>query len=1066
MKRLLYLFIFVFLFFNINIYAQTWISDIRNGSNFDSIKSTFDNYWKDKEYHKGDGYKIFKRWEYFWKDRVDENGNFPKALDAYRSYLKFLSKKNNENLLSEQSEWQEIGPRVVPTNKLSYSSSGAGRINVIRVNPSNDNELWVGSASGGIWKSSNKGLTWNKMGWTDIMSIGVSDIAFSPSNPKVMYAATGDKDGFFQEDAYSIGLMKSEDGGENWSVVGLKNNFSESFLITKILVDPNNSELLTVATSRGIYKSTDGGINWTSKLNGFFRDLEFKPNDKNIIYAVSGGFYSYTGDATFYKSTDGGENWKKIFQNSNVNRFEIAVTPADPNYVYVIGAVKSSGSYAGVWRSKNAGDSFDIMSSSPNILSIDVNGNGTTGQGFYDLAIAINPINANEVYIGGIHIWKSSNEGRNWTLINHWTGGYGKPYVHADQHYLLINPNTLELFSTNDGGVYVSSNNGVTWKDISNGLGIAQFYKISVANSPNEMITGGTQDNGTHLLSGGQWYNVNGGDGMQTHINPQNSQIVFCTTQNGSLFRSTNGGFGFSRILGPDFFTGESAEWVTPFELNPLKPTSILIGYKDIYKSVNNGSNWSKISDFKFSDPIDLIAYSPSDTNYIYVVNNATIYSTKDGGNSWIKLGNAPSSIKGIAVDYDDPNRFWVSVSSFRAQEQVFEFYGQNRTNISYDLPAIPVNTIVSVKNSSGKLVIGTDIGIYYKEPSENIWKIYGKNMPPVIIADLEINYSTGKIYAGTFGRGVWVNEIFACKIEAPEITTEGALEFCYGDSTKLSLIGDYANFKWSNGDTSKIIYVKESGSYYVTITDKNGCSARSKVVNINVKPVPSFEINAENGGIFCDQDSLLLTLPIGVKDYLWNTGETNRRIWIKKPGNYYATATSPNGCPLSSNIIVAVKGEIPPKPKLERKDSLLVTDPGYKYRWYYQGKLWMTTDTNVVTFTLDGDYQVEILNDFPCSSFSDILSIITFVGDASNNSIIIAPNPTNEYIEISGNALYGKVKITISNLNGQTMISNSFDYNKNDKHRISLNKLAVGIYNILIECEGKLYKDNVIKYN
>ena len=1066
LKKVVANIILFFALFNLDTSAQSWLSNIEDGNNFYSIQKSFYEEWNDRIYEKGQGFKQFKRWEYFWKYRVDEKGNFPNALDAYKSYIAFFNNKNKDKFLADQKEWKEVGPKVIPTNKLSYSSSGVGRINVVRLNPKNDNEIWVGSASGGVWKSSNKGNTWRKMGWTDIMSLGVSDIAISPSNPNVIYIATGDKNGHFQESTYSIGVMKSEDGGETWTVIGMQSELNQSLLITKILIDPTNSDVVLISTSKGVYKSTDGGITWVNKQAGLFREMEYKPQNFNIVYATTSGFYSYNGDASFYKSTDAGETWKKIIQNSNVNRFEIAVSPANPSYVYIIGALRNNGSYAGVWRSQNSGDNFEVMSTTPNVLSISVNGNDTYGQGFYDLAIAVNPVNIDELYIGGIHIWKSSNGGRAWSLISHWTGAYSKPYVHADQHYLTYNPNNLDLYSANDGGLYVSTDNGISWKDLSSGLGIAQFYRISVANTPEEMITGGTQDNGTHLFSEGEWYNVNGGDGMETHINPLNSKIVFCTSQNGSLFRSTNGGMNFQRILGPDFFNNEEGEWVTPFVLNPSNPTTVLVGYRDVYKSVNNGSSWLQISNFNFSNPIDLIAYAPSDTNFIYVVQGATIYGTKNGGQSWETIGQASNVIRDIAVDYDDPNRFWIAVSSFRSQDQVYEFYGKNSTNISYDLPAIPANSILTVKNSSGKLVIGTDIGTYYKNPAENVWQIFGKDLPPVVVTDLEINYKTGKIYAGTFGRGIWVNEIFACQISSPEISVVGDLEFCHGDSVNLSLIGNYKNFKWSNGDSSQSITVYSSGSYYITVTDDDGCSARSEVITVNVKPVPSFDISATNNGSLCGQDSISLSLPLGMKDYLWNTGESERRIWVSKPGKYYATATANNGCHLFTEILEVRQGEIPNKPKLERIGDTLVTDSGYTYKWYLNGKTMIANDTNALIINQSGDYQVEIFNEYYCSALSDVLSITTSVTELSGNSILIAPNPTNNYIDISAGFLMGNSKLVIKDINGHTLIENKLDFSNVFKHRISLTNLPIGVYLLIIENQGNTYFEKIIKYN
>ncbi|HRP02747.1 MAG TPA: T9SS type A sorting domain-containing protein [Candidatus Kapabacteria bacterium] len=1063
MKHFIIALVLVSFCINPDLFSQEWLDKAKDPNNFFSIQKSFYDIWGGKDYQKGTGYKQFKRWEYFWRYRVDKDGNFPDAREAYKSYLKFLKNQNQDNFLAQQKEWKELGPNVIPTSKLSYSSSGVGRINVVRINPNNDNDIWIGAATGGVWKSSDKGKTWSKMGWTDIMSIGVSDIALAPSDPNIIYAATGDKDGHFQNNPYSIGLMKSTNGGKTWSVTSLEAKKSESFLITKILVDNDNPDKLIVATSRGIMKSSNGGANWEIKINGFYRDLEYHPTNKNIIYSVSSGLYSYHGGAGFFKSVDGGETWQKIFDDSNLNRLEIGISPANPDYVYLLGATKGSGSYAGVWRSNNAGNSFDLMSNSPNILSIDANGAGNYGQGFYDLTIAVNPVNAEEIYIGGIHIWKSSNGGKNWTLINHWMG-VNKPYVHADQHYLLFNPTNLNLYSANDGGLYVSTNNGITWNDLSNGLSIAQFYRISVANSPDLMISGGTQDNGTHLLSGGNWYNVNGGDGMETHINPLNSNIVFCTTQNGSVYRSNNGGMNFQYLFSPSNFDNEVGDWVTPFELNPQKPSSLIIGYKDVYRSYDNGSWWHKISNFGLSSPLNLLAYSPTDSNYIYAIVGSTIFGTYDGGSNWQTIGVATGAIQGIAVDYDDPRRFWVAVSTFQQNNQVFEFNGKNRTNISYNLPALPATSIITVKNSAGKLVIGTDIGIYYKEPISQEWKTLGSNMPPVLVSDIEVNYTTGKIYAATFGRGIFENEIFGCQITEPEIKADGKLEFCYGDSVKLSLIGNYKNFLWSNGDSLPSITVYNSGSYYVTITDESGCSARSKVIDVNVKDADQINVIVENNGYLCGKDSLQLTIPIGIKNYIWNTGETSRKIWVKKPGKYYATATATNGCQLFSQIIDIQQGEIPAKPIIEKLGNMLITDSGYSYVWYYNGATMNVADTNAIEISQNGDYQVEVFSKTSCSTLSDVIKVTTSVQDLVNSNIIISPNPTKDFVEISGKNLLGNTKVIVQNLEGQTLISKDFEFSTSNAQKLNLSKLSNGMYMIIIENQGKKYSEKIIK--
>ncbi len=1045
--------------------SQEWMENVKDNSNFYEIQKSFNEYWQNKEYQKGQGIKPYKRWENFWEPRVYPSGKFPKAIEQYKSYLKFLNESKKDKFQAIETPWKEVGPTVVPKNRLYYKSSGVGRINVIKLHPKNDNEIWIGAASGGAWRTTDKGKTWKQMGFTDILSMGVSDIAISESNPDIIYVATGDDNGYFQEDVYSVGIMKSTDGGNSWSIIGFEGKINDFLIAGRILIHPSNPDIVYVATSRGIFKTIDGGENWVNKSNGFFREMEFKTDDPNVIFAVTSGKRMWNGEAAFYKSIDAGETWKKVFQNSSVNRFEIGVTYKNPAYVYILGAKSNSGSYAGVWRSTNAGDSFEQMSSSPNILGINADGSSTSGQGYYDLAIDVSPVNEKQVYIGGIHIWKSNDEGRTWELINHWTGGYNKPYVHADQHFLTINPRTLELYSSNDGGLYLSSNNGISWDDLSSGLGISQFYKIGIANSLEEIISGGTQDNGTHLLSGGDWFHVNGGDGMQTEINSVDPNFIFCTSQYGSLFRSTNGGQNFSRVLGPDYFQSENAEWVTPFVLNPQNQKSIYIGYKDLYKSTNNGKNWAKISNLALPSPIDQIAISPSDSNIIYFTQSSAIYVTYNGGSTWQTIGSTSNVIKGLAVDYDDPNRFWVTLSGYNSNEKVFEYYGKNRTNITYNLPNVSTNTVAVVKNSSGQLIVGTDVGVMIKNPTDNFWSIFGKDLPPVIITDLKINYTNGKLYAASFGRGIWSNDIFSCNISSPSISVLGETSFCYGDSVTLTLDGDYPHFIWSNGDTNRTTTIKQTGSYYATVSDIDGCSARSEVVDVEVLAVPSFIINAENKGFICGEDTLQLSLPLGLTNYLWSNGETSNKIFVNKPGKYFATAFASNGCYLVSNVVDVIRGEFPEKPIIYQDDKYLVTDSGYTYRWYFNDFPVINSDTNRLLINDNGLYRVEIFNEYNCSAISDSYNAISSVEILNETSNIhITPNPTDGILTIKMSDLKGEVIVRLHDINGKELFSEQLTVNMDLVKNIDLSSMSSGAYILKIQNVGKVYQKLIIK--
>jgi photosystem II stability/assembly factor-like uncharacterized protein len=1066
--KIIFVNLILMLFASTYLYSQPWIDKVKDRTNFYDIQKAFNEYWKDKTPEKGQGYKQFKRWEYFWEQRVFPSGKFPKGSDVLREYTEFVNKQNlNNNLLANESEWFEIGPTLVPTNRLPYKATGIGRLNVIRIHPKDDNILWVGSAAGGAWKSTNKGQTWVKKGLTDILSLGIGDIQISESNPDIMYIATGDDDAYFQEGVYSVGIMKSTDGGESWSIVGFESNLSDQFIAAKILIHPQNPNIVYLAANTGIHKTTDGGNSWNKiSGDGFFREMEFKPGDPNTIYAVTSGLYDYDGGAAFYKTIDGGANWVKIFSDQSVNRFEIAVTPKNPENVYLLGALRYSGAYSGVSVSTNSGTSFQLMSSTPNILGITSDGSDTNyGQGYYDLTISVSPVDENLIFIGGIHIWKSADKGKTWVLINHWTGN-GKPYVHADQHYLTFNPRTLELYSANDGGLYRTINNGLSWVDISNGLSITQYYRIGVAKSDDPVIIAGAQDNGSHLFKNNEWNTVNGGDGMDCAVNQENSNYVYSSSQNGNISLSTNGGMNYQRIIGPDMFSNEAGAWVTPIELNSQNQKSVYVGFKNLYKSDNYGQTWRVISNFAQTNPLDHIAVAPSDTNFIYVVQADAVICTKDGGKTWNTAATTSGAISSIAVDYDDPNRYWISVSSYNPGEKVYECYGTNKTNITNNLPNIPANCVVVHKNASGKLYLGTDAGVFVKEGVSTEWKLFSNKLPPVVVADMKINYANGKLYAGTFGRGVWWTKVFDCNIPQPQIEVVGEKSFCEGDSVIIKLLGDYNKFQWSNGDTAKEIVVYSTGSYYVNVADESGCGSRSEVVNIDVKPVPFFVITATNNGVICNKDTVSLSVPMGFDNYLWSNGETVKRIYVAEAGSFFVTAFAKNGCYVTAGPFEVIKKPIPAKPLLYQNHTVIYTDSGFKYQWYYNDKRIQKTDTNAIEISDIGNYRVEITDEFGCKNISDVYNVVTDVDNDFNlnDNFVVYPNPTTGFFNIQIKGIGNNSNIKVSDIYGKIIFENDIIKSDTFTIQVDLSKYSTGTYFIQFENNGNSYFKKIIK--
>ncbi|MFZ4411688.1 MAG: VPS10 domain-containing protein [Bacteroidales bacterium] len=728
-------------------FAQDWVDKMQDPSiNFKEVQTAFNNFWKDKEVGRSKGWKQYKRWEHFMQARVFPSGNRSEIETAWKTFNEY---KMNKSLKStSSSNWQAIGPFAPPAN-----GGDAGRINCIAFHPTDMNIMYVGSPSGGLWKTINGGNSWVAL--TDNLAVvGVSSIVIDYSNPNIIYIATGDGDA---TDTYSMGILKSIDGGNSFQATGLNYLIDSKRSISKIIINPINPHTLFAATSSGIFRSFNGGNSWDNTFSGKVVDITYKPGDTTILYA--------TTKTDFYKSTDAGEDffYKAISFASPTSRIQIAVSPANPNYVYLLTGKYSDQSFAGLYRSTDSGENFTTRSTTPNLLDWSTDGSGSGGQAWYDLSIAASPINAEEIYIGGVNIWKSSNGGSNFSLSAHWYGGGGRPKVHADIHALKFSPSNI-LYSCSDGGVSTTNNGGINWTDKNNTLSIAQIYKLSVSETQPSIILTGWQDNGSNLYRNNNWYQVYGGDGMECVIDYTNPAIFYTTTPNGIIHRTDDGGSNYITISG-SITSQETGAWVTPYVIDPINHQTLYAAYKNVWKTTDKGNNWTKISSFPTSVELKSIAVAKSNPNYIYTATDNAIYKTDNGGTSWtdISHGLAGSAITYISISPTDPEVLWVSFSGYSSGQKIYSSRngGVNWTNYSGSLPNLPANCIAGGNQPNEALYIGMDVGIYYRDTSLTDWVLYSNNLPNVVISELEISASINKIRVATFGRGVWESPLY-----------------------------------------------------------------------------------------------------------------------------------------------------------------------------------------------------------------------------------------------------------------------------------------------------------------
>lgn len=760
MKKFIHINItFLFLMLAFGLFGQQespsdlWLNSATD--DFATIQQNVEQFYAAKDKGRGSGYTQWKRWEYFNQNRLSPDGKVINVTaKTLESYLEHNQKYSPGGIMAPNTTngyWSSLGPTTY-TNLNGYNP-GIGRINVIAFHPTVSNTFYVGMPSGGLWRTTNGGGAWTPL--TDGMPrIGVSGIAVSYTNPNIIYILTGDGDG---GDTQCIGVLKSINGGVTWLSTGLSYSTTSSVRGYKLIMHPTNSNTLFAVTTSGIHKTTNGGVTWNQVLSGSYRDIEFKPGDPTVVYV--------SGTSTFHRSTDTGETWTQITTGMPVSatRIAIAVSPANANYVYLFsGPPTAVGAFKGFYLSTNSGASFSTRSTTPNLLGYSSTGNDNDHQTTYDLAVAVSQTSSSQVIVGGINTWTSGNWGTSWTISSWWdTRGNTIGYTHADIHDLAINPINNYLYCCSDGGIFRSTDFGLNWTDLTAGISNTQWYRIAGLESNSNLLIGGTQDNGSNKWIGGtNMQHILGADGMDCMVDHSNSNILYYSSQNGGLVKSTNGGSSYSGIQP----SGSSGSWVTPYIMDPSNSSILYAGYSDVYKSTNGGASWTNAG----VDGRGAMAMGSSFTGRIYASNGTSIWRSDDAAATWtsISAGLPGISITFIAVNPDNSLDVFVTVGGYNSGLKVYSSNngGASWTNISGTLPNMAVNCIAYEDNNGAPddaLYIGTDIGVYYRNTTLGDWIPYMNGLPTMPVFDLEINKTSGLIRAGTYGRGLWSSALY-----------------------------------------------------------------------------------------------------------------------------------------------------------------------------------------------------------------------------------------------------------------------------------------------------------------
>lgn len=722
-------FLFVGAFAQINIFELMERSDLK----LNEVEILANEHFAKVGTARGSGYKQYQRWLNERKFHIDAEGNFIDPRVEDEQYQKFIAAQKQNK--SATRFWRELGPSDwTPTTSWN---PGIGRITSVAVHPDDTTVIYVGSPGGGIWKTTNSGLTWFPLvDFSFNTWLFVFHICIDPSDRNTVYASLAGN------------VIKSTNAGTTWSNCGSGPSGSK-----KIIVSPNNSNLVYSAANNGVFLSTNGGTSWTKTLNFSVEDIEFNPSNPKIMY-VSGSSTS----GSVWRSVDAGYNWTQIGSSSGITatgRTLIAVSKHNASVVYVVQA--SGSAFGKMYRSNDSGATFTTLitgnpANGTNYFGYDRNGKESGGQATYDMAICVNPNNVNEVHIAGIICWKSVNGGASFEAETEWYYPNPTGYNHADVHALEWVKSTI--YSGTDGGIYKSINNGDDWIDLSKGIGIRQVYRVSCAKTNANVINIGAQDNGSTIRqSTGQWKDWVGADGMDNMISPTNPNIVFGTSQNGDLYKTTDQGNSITFLDRPS-----SGNWITPFVMHPTNHDTIYAGWQGVWRSVNGGLKFTKISGSSITGLLNCLAVAPTNTKYIYASVNNVLFKSNNGGITWTSV-NLPATITSICVSPVTADKIWVTLNSTSTRIYVSENMGDNFTDISSGLPNMTARSVVVDDNLDEGVYLGMNIGVYYRDKNTP-WTILASNLPLVAINDIEIQKSGAKVRIGTYGRGVWETDL------------------------------------------------------------------------------------------------------------------------------------------------------------------------------------------------------------------------------------------------------------------------------------------------------------------
>ena len=773
--------------------------------------------------------------------------------------------------------WQEIGPSSM--NMVDWLMGRvAGRINAITPLPGNDNTVYVGSAAGGVWKTTNAGLSWTPL-FDQVGTLPIGAITLDPTQSATVWVGTGDKNGGGCAGYFGQGVYLSEDAGANWvarngSGVGAM----PLSIVNAVAVQPTDGNVILVGgagtcnasgslSGAGVYRSIDKGLSWTKVLNNNVEDMLFVPGSSTVYAGLIG--------IGVQKSIDGGATWAPANTGISVSgsRMRLAMAPSDSNILY---AMLGSGSGSSIYRTANAGGNWTLQSS-----------NACEDQCTYNQTISVHPSNPDTLLLGTIRAARSTNAGVSFTpLTSTWGSAQA---VHQDTHvvrYSSSNPNRFWIGS--DGGVWRSDDSGTSFQNMNANINVTQFYDIAVHPADSNIVLGGAQDNSSSGRRTSLVWDLTyaSGDGFMNAFDENTPSIVFqtsypkCNLPN--IVRSFDGGSSgsYSQMPTSGLVASSAFQFLTPMA---SAGSLLFVSSNVLYRANTTGNSWTAISGNIGTISVITPQVHGSMTPTYVGTAAGQIQASPDAGIPVPVFSNVTGDYPGgriadVAMDPVDAQRVFIARAGFGLSRLYRSTTGGNTwIAVGAGLPNVPANAVAIDPLNTSRIFVGTDIGVYESTDGGDTFAAFSAGLPlGIVVSDLEIDDIPHVLTAGTYSRGAWrvalAGSIGNSPPTADYVITRNGLDASFSD---LSIDNDGAvvSHLWDFGDgSSTSIEVNPMHTYAgpgnyttsLTVTDDGGLTGSySKILRIAAPPIALLNGVALTNQSAAQGDQLFYTLEV-----------------------------------------------------------------------------------------------------------------------------------------------------------------------------------------------------------